>query len=292
MKPRSASYNQAFVIALVIAFMIAAPTSAQSGPMGQGEAAINVRSDVKLGIKGTGGTPSERLAKLGQAVGDQMPEIRTCYRKLVANAPEIAGGLSLKLTLAEGAKPAVEVQNTQGGADELIKCVSKVLRDAPYKDVGRPAAAFLKLEFDNSRAKGQLAMNAKSAELARVAVKDQADGSKSASWSTEGSEVTFTVTAPAGSPEGAVELVMRGFHEGYAAFLDCRRKCEKGGASPEGDIHAQLEIDRRGKPKVKLGEITVAHPRAPTCSTKAFQRSAFEKPSAPIKAQVVVHFAK
>jgi hypothetical protein len=271
---------------------VAPAALAQSDPMSQGEAAINVRSDVKLGIKGTGGTPSERLSKLGQAVGDQMPEIRTCYRKLVANAPEIAGGLSLKLTLAEGAKPAVEVQNTKGGADELIKCVSKVLREAPYKDVGRPAAAFLKLEFDNSRAKGQLVMNAKQAEIARVAVKDQPDGSKSASWSTEGGEVTFTVTAEPGAADGTVESIMRGFHEGYAAFLDCRRKCEKGGTSPEGDIHADLEIDKRGKPRVKLGAITVAHQRAPTCSTKAFQRSAFDKPTAPIRAKVVVHFAK
>jgi hypothetical protein len=281
-----------YACALLLTLALASAASAQSDSMGQGEAAINVRSDVKLGIKGTGGTPSERLAKLGQAVGDQMPDIRTCYRKLVATAPEIAGGLQLKLTLAENAKPAVEVTNTQGGADELVKCVSKVLRDAPYKEVGRPAAAFLKLEFDNSRAKGQLQMNAKAAELARVSVQDQADGTKQASWSTEGSEVTFTVTSEPGAPDGTVELIMRGFHDGYAAFLDCRRKCEKGGVSPEGDIEAQLEIDRRGKPKVKLGSITVAHTRAPTCSTRAFTRSKFDKPSAPVRARVLVHFAK
>jgi hypothetical protein len=264
----------------------------QADPMGQGEAAINVRSDVKLGIKGTGGTPGERLAKLGQAVGDQMPEIRGCYRKLTANAPEIAGGLQLKLTLEQTGKPKVEVTNTQGGADELVKCVSKVLRDAPYKDVGRPAAALLKLEFDNSRAKGQVEMNAKQAEIAQVAVQDRGDGAKQASWSTQGAEVRFTVTAEPGAPDGTVELIMRGFHLGYAGFLDCRRKCEKGGVSPEGDIEAQLDLDRNGKPRLKLGNITVAHARAPVCGAKAFTHTKFEKPPKPLRAQVVVHFAK
>ncbi|HKU41318.1 MAG TPA: hypothetical protein VJR89_24310 [Polyangiales bacterium] len=263
--------------------------------MGQGEAAINVRSDVRLGVKGTGGTPSERLAKLGQAVGDQMGEIRGCYRKLVATAPELAGALQLKLTLPEAAKAkaTVEVTKSEGGADELVKCVSKVLRDAPYKDVGRPAAAFLSLEFDNSRAKGQAAMNAKSAELAKTAVQSKGDGTKEGSWTTEGAEVRFTVAVDSGAPDAALELIMRGFKASYAAFLDCRRKCEKGGVSPEGDIEANLDLDKRGgKAKIKLGTITVTHERAPTCGTKAFNRTKFDKPEAPIHARVVVHFAK
>jgi hypothetical protein len=282
----------ACVCALIGVSAVAMRAHTQADPMGQGQAAINVRSDVKLGIKGTGGTPGERLVKLGQAVGDQMPEIRTCYRKLTANAPEIAGGLQLKLTLEEKGKPKVEVTNTEVGANELVKCVSKVLTNAPYTDVGRPAAAMLKLEFDNSRAKGQLEMNAKSAEKAQVAVSDRGDGAKQASWSTEGAEVRFTVTAEPGAPPGTVELIMRGFHSGYAGFLDCRRKCEKGGVSPEGDIEAQLSLDRNGKPKVTLGNISVTHERAPVCSAKAFSRTKFEKPPAPLKAQVLIHFAK
>jgi hypothetical protein len=266
---------------------------AQADAMGQGEAAINVRSDVKLGVKGTGGTPSDRLNKLGQAVGDQMGEIRGCYRKLVATAPELAGALQLKLTLPQGqAKATVEVTKTEGGADELVKCVSKVLRDAQYKDVGRPAAAFLSLEFDNSRAKGQAAMNAKAAELAKVSVQNKGDGGKEGSWATEGSEVRFTVSVDAGVPDAALELIMRGFKSSYAGFLDCRRKCEKGGVSPEGDIEAQLDLDKHGKAKVKLGAISVTHERAPTCGAKAFGRTKFDKPAAPIRARVIVHFAK
>jgi hypothetical protein len=266
----------------------------QADPMAQGEAAINVQSDVKLGIKGTGGTPSERLNKLGQAVGDQMPEIRACYRKLTAKAPEIAGGLQLKLTLPENAKakPTVEITNTGVDANELVKCVSKVLTSATYADVGRPAAAFVKLEFDNSRAKGQAQMNAKVAEKSQVAVAERGGGAKEASWETDGAEVKFTVSTEAGAPDGAVELVMRGFHTGYAGFLDCRRKCEQGGVSPEGDINADVSLDRNGKAKVTFGTITVQHSRAPGCGTKAFTRTKFEKPSAPIKAHVLIHFAK
>jgi hypothetical protein len=282
----------ACVCALIGVSAVAMRAYTQADPMGQGQAAINVRSDVKLDVKGTGGTPGERLQKLGQAVADQMPEIRACYRKQTANAPEIAGGLRLKLMLEENGKPKVEITNTDVGANELIKCVSKVLQNAPYKDVGRPAAALLKLEFDNSRAKGQVEMNAKQAEKSQVAVQDRGDGAKQASWSTEGDEVRFTVTAEPGAPAGTVELVMRGFHSGYAGFLDCRRKCEKGGVSPEGDIEAQLTLDKNGKPKVMMGKITVTHERAPVCGAKAFSRTKFEKPPAPIKAQILVHFAK
>lgn len=275
----------------VCAALVPRPAHTQADAMGQGEAAINVRSDVKLGVKGTGGTPSERLAKLGQAVADQMEEIRSCYRKLVATAPEIAGALQLKLALTEGKKPAVEIMNAEGGADGLSKCVTNVLRAAQYQEVGRPAAAVLSLEFDNSRARGQAAMNAKQAEIGRMAVQDSGDGGKQASWSTDGGQVRFTVkTEPGTSPE-TVQSIMRGFQEGYAAFLDCRRKCEKGGTSPEGDIHAALAIDRSGKARVKLGEISVAHERAPTCGAKAFERIRFEKPDAPLRAQVIVHFA-
>ncbi len=268
---------------------------AKSG-MGQGEASINVRSDVKLGIKGTAGTTSERLAKLGQAVGAQMGEIRGCYRKQVAKSPEVVGGLRLELALADGAKPKVNATDPDGGnpngGKELATCVSHVLEKASFKDVGRPAAAVLSLDFDNSRAKGQSVMNERSAATSRVDTHAAADGRQEAVWATEDNAVTFTVRADAQTPHENVELVMRGFHSGYAAFLDCRRHSEKGGTSPEGDIEATLQIDKQGKAQSTLGKVTVANARAPKCAASSLRQVTFEKPTSTVHADVLIHFAK
>jgi hypothetical protein len=267
--------------------------AAQSGDdMGQGEAAIAVRSDVKLAIKGTGGTPSERLTKLGQAVSDQMGEIRTCYRKLVETSPEVNGALRLRIGLTEGKPPLLEVLDQSSTSPQLAKCVTHVLTIAKYPDVGRPAAAFLTLGFDNSRAKGQAAMVERSAQLGHAQVHTTPDGQHETSWATDAGEVRFTIRVPSSVPDADLDRVLRGFQAGYAAFLDCRRKCEKGGVSPEGDIEATLDIDAKGKQRVKIVSVTVKHERAPGCADRSFKRLAFDKPTvAPLSAQLSVHFA-
>ena len=261
------------------------------GDMGQGEAAIAVRSDVKLSVKGTGGTPSDRLAKLGQAVSDQMGDIRACYRKLVASAPEVTGSLRLRIALEKDKKPALEVLDKSEGAEALIKCVTQVLTTAKYADVGRPSAAFLSLAFENSRARGQAQMNERSAQIAQVQVQTDASGAREASWSTDGNEVRFTVKAAADAPPRSVELILQGIKRGFAPFLDCRRRCEQGGVSPEGDIPSELSLDAAGRAKISFGAITVSHARAPGCAERAFKRVAFDKPGAPRRAHVNVHFA-
>lgn len=261
------------------------------GDMGQGEAAIAVRSDVKLSVKGTGGTPSDRLAKLGQAVSEQMGDIRACYRKLVASAPEVTGTLRLRIGLEKDKKPALEVLDKSDGAEPLIKCVTQVLSTAKYTDVGRPAAAFLSLAFENSRARGQAQMAERSAQIAEVKVQMDASGAREAAWSTDGNEVRFTVQADRDAPPRAVELLVQGLKRGYAAFLDCRRRCEQGGVSPEGDIPTELALDAAGHLKISFGAISVRHARAPGCAEHAFKRVPFDKPGAPLRAHINVHFA-
>jgi hypothetical protein len=264
---------------------------AKSG-MDQGEAAINVRSDVKLGIKGTAGTTSERVAQLGAAVGDLMGDIRGCYRKQVALTPEVIGGLRVTVSLKEKQKPSVEVAEQAGASKELGACVTKVFEKATYASVGRPAAAVLSLEFDNTRARGQSLMNARVAQTSQVDVQATADGGQQAVWSTDGSEVTFTLRTDAATPRESIELLVRGFRAGYAGFLDCRRHSEKGGLSPEGDIEASLQVDRQGKATTEIGKITVASARAPQCAKQSFKHVSFDKPASTVRAKVTVHFAR
>jgi hypothetical protein len=134
-------------------------------------------------------------------------------------------------------------------------------------------------------------MQERSAERGQVDTLDAPGGGEQASWASDGGQVRFTVRTPGAAQSGAIGLVIRGFQAGYAAFLDCRRKCEKGGISPEGRIEAELSIDKQGKPKTKLGEISVKHERAPGCADKAFKRVKYDKPPAPVQAHVSVYFA-
>jgi hypothetical protein len=256
--------------------------------MSQGEASIAVRSDVKLSVKGTGGTTSERLAKLGQAVGDQMGEIRACYRKQVATSPEVVGALRVKIALDKGDKPQLDVTQQSGPAD-LVACMTHALSKGKYHDVGRPAAALLSLEFDNSRARGEAQMAERKAQLGHVET-DSSAGHE-ATWSSDGGQLRINVRTDPTAPSGSADLVMRAFQSGYAAFLDCRRKCEQGGVSPEGDIHAELSLDRQAHAKAQLGAISVAHQRAQGCADKAFKRLKFEPPPTALSAHVTVHFA-
>jgi hypothetical protein len=273
----------------------AGPAAAQSGSMSQGEANISVRSDVTLSVKGTGGTSSERLSKLGQAVSDQMGEIRTCYRQLVKDTPEVMGKLRLKLRLErendKDKKPELEPLDQSPGAEPLLKCVTQVLGTAKYPEVGRPASAFLAMTFDNSRARGQAEMVQRAAKLAHVDVRDTLSGQREANWATEGDAVTFRVRAAPSEPADAVGVVMNWIRRNYAAFLDCRRRSEQGGKSPEGDIEIEVSVDARGQAKVKYGAVTVVHPRARTCTEPLFKRYPFDKPSAPVNARMDVHFA-
>jgi hypothetical protein len=250
---------------------------------------------VTLSVKGTGGTSSERLSKLGQAVSDEMVEIRTCYRKLVKDAPEVMGKLRMKLRLDrendKDKKPELEVLDQSVGAEPLLKCVTQVLSSAKYVGVGRPASAFLAMTFDNSRARGQAEMVQRAAKLAQVDVRDTLSGQREASWATEGDAVKFRVRTDPSEPDDAVGLVMNWIRKHYAAFLDCRRRSEQGGISPEGDIEIQLSVDARGAAKVKYGAVTVTHARARTCTEPLFKKLPFEKPSAPLNARLDVHFA-
>jgi hypothetical protein len=255
-----------------------------------------VRSDVSLSVKGTGGTSSERLSKLGQAVSDQMVEIRSCYRKMVADAPEVMGKVRLKLSLEKekdkDKKPALEIMEQSPGSDALLKCVTKVLTVAKYESVGRPASAFLTMNFDNSRARGQQEMVEKAAQMAKVDVRDTLSGQREANWSTEGDAVKFRVRAEPSQPDDAVGAVMNWVRKNYAAFLDCRRRCEQGGKSPEGDIEIDIGLDARGQAKVKYGTVTVQHTRARTCTEPLFKKLPFDKPSAPANVRLDIHFAQ
>lgn len=276
-----------------LALLLAAPVaSAQdglgAGAMGQGEANINVRSDVKLAIKGTLGTSQANLEQLTDAIADQMPALRACYREIVAKRPTTVGGIAVRITLEAGkGPPTIELKEVGGPEPEISACVKKVLQKAPLSKVTRPAAAIATLEVSNSRAAGEAVMQERRAITEQIDVKSEGAGFL-AEWTTTDKEVSFAVRSS--SKEG-VEVVLKNLRDRFAGFLDCRRRSRKGDLSPAGTVQASLRLARGGEASTKMGASTVAHERAPICVEKALGRVTFEGAPPGQKVDVTVTFA-
>ncbi|MDH5671626.1 MAG: hypothetical protein OEZ06_05715 [Myxococcales bacterium] len=266
---------------------VQAQSSGQS-QMGQGQAAIQVRSDVKLGIKGTAGTNNERLQQLTEAVGDQMGAVKSCYRDLVKKRPTTVGSFAIKLSLASGAKVGLEVKENGGSDADLRKCVEKVFRRAGYKGVDRPAAAIVSLEFANSRAEGQDEMVEHMRAADRVEVAERPEGGFEARWKEPAGRLEFVVVGKDSMP--AVEVALRTLRDNFAAFLDCRRRAEKDGKSPAGQIDVSLRLRRGGEASPKVTNSTVAHERGAKCVERKLRRLKFEDAPAAKSVDVQITF--
>ena len=235
--------------------------------MGQGEAQINVRSDVKLGVQGTGGTKAEYVRQLADAAGDLMPDIRNCYAEMVKRQPSIVGTFAVRLTLAKGAKPKVEIKQKRGDHPPLGECLEKVVSKGHYEDVGLPAAAVLTLDFDNTRAEGHQKMEALSADDS-IPTQPEGDGF-AATWREPDGRLSFHVS---GKSEPAVERMTAALRDNFAGFLDCRRRAQKN-ESPQGHTLVTVQTQRKGELKADVRSTTVKlEKRVLPCLSRAFRR--------------------
>lgn len=262
---------------------------ASTSGMAQGEAVINIRSEVKLSIKGTRSTTVARLEQLTGVVTGQMPDLRKCYRELIAKHATTVGSLGIRITLDEGASPVgLEIKEMGGTEPKLKACVSRVLERAAFGKVGRPAAAVATLEFDNTRAKGQTEMTERMQVTDKLDVRDAAAGGYEGSWSTTDGKVAFVVTSKAS--KDAVEPVLRTLRDSYPGFADCRRRSEKDGLSPVGELKVEVQLQRAGAASAKVASSSVAHERAVPCVERAFKKLRFDKAPAGQRVQVHVRF--
>lgn len=276
--------------AFALALCVAGLASAQdASPMGQGQANINVRSDVTLGIEGARSTPSHRLQQIAEAATDQMPNLRKCYRELSAKRPTAAGAVAVRVSLEAGSAPATLELKVRPGTDaEVARCVQSVLSKAGFRKVERPAAAVLSLEFDNSRAKGEQAMVERQKAAEQVAIQDRTAGGYEARWAADDGKVAFRVANP--SARDGIESTLVKLREGFAGFADCRRRSEQGGKSPAGSLVAELRIAPKVKAQAKVLSSSVAHPRAIPCVERALHALRFEAGSVATKLELEITF--
>ncbi len=262
--------------------------------MEQGEAVIAVRSDVRLQMKGTGGATKAQVTAIGEAIRAKMAGLKRCYGKLVAQDPAAAvGAFQLVITFGKRRFPVLEYADTNKGHVGLQKCIEKSLGRADMQGAKRPAAAILTLDFANTRARGQAAMERAFDPAASVKVTTAEDGSLNASWKTEDGKLAFRVRGRSSSADSdTVAAVLGGLKGAYGSFLDCRRRAGKRGTSPAGETVTDVRLRAKGRASGKNRSSTLKLALAATCIERVYGRLRFEGARARSRVEVTVIFSE
>lgn len=287
----------AYVIALLSGSAASAQKSnqpasggvAKSG-MEHGEAKISVQSSVRMSIKGERATSSQRLDAIGAAVGERRSKVQECYAKSVSSDPTQVGMLEIAISFTDASpKPGLEFRRQTGFDAKMKDCVRETLEAIRLDKELRPAAAIVTLEFSNSRAQGQQVMQERM-DNADAEVSKNAEGKLETRWSAPGGKVALTITAEGSETKELLVNLQGVLKTALGAFLDCRRRAGKLGASPAGDTAVRLTILDGGRSAAQVQSSSIRNPQAVTCIEKVFGRFSFEKASGQGRFRVQVGF--
>lgn len=244
-----------------------APASALAQEMGQGQAHITTRSDVRMSLESVPGTGAARLAALGRAVGGGMGAIRQCYARVIEERPTVTGTLRLRVSLGASGRPEVNVEEDGPSDRELLTCVRNAVIGQSMDGVERPAAAIVVLELSNTAAAGAAETARRADEADEVAVARE-EGRAVARG--EASGVRFAVR---GAEDAVVAEALRVVRSQIAGMLDCRRRASRRGMDPTGTVTLTMQMRARRAPDLRAGRSTVRDERAPTCLERALERA-------------------
>jgi len=259
--------------------------SASAQEMGQGEARITARSNVRLGIESGPGTSGRTLGEIGTAAGAALGAIRSCYGEIAEQDPTIRGEMRVQLSIGSGRHP-VTTEIGQGApvSRELTRCVVRAVESADYSSIRSGATAFLVLTFTNTAAEGVERTRARRVTEDAVEVTRDADGHRSASGGPPDGLIRFTVIAQGDESEAAVSAAQRALRATIPTFLDCRRKAGRRDGSPEGELSADLRVSNRGRAQARVRSNTVQNrygtAQAATCFAGGLNHASFTADSA------------
>ncbi len=274
--------------AILLFGVLASSALAVAQEMGQGEANITARADVRMSLESGPATNSTKLASIGGAVGSKLGEVRRCYRERTADDPEVDGELRLVVRLEPGGG-VVEVTRDLLEDAPLVRCVLTALRSAELARVRPPGVAYVTLRFSNTAAEGVRTTRERRQIEDAAPVTTNPDGLLEAVGRTEQGEVRFRVIGRPGASEAQVQGVHRTVRAAIPALLDCRRKAARRQA-PYGQIRLDLRVGRGGRARARVRRSTVPDARGPRCVTRAMQRARFGD-AARGRVDVVVEFA-
>jgi len=233
--------------------------------MGQGEASVTSRADVTMSVESGPATSSEKLGQIAGNLSGALNDIRQCYTRIAGRRPIAEGAMRVRISLPAGSRAAdVEITLDRVTDRELSQCVTRIVRAPSFRDVQRPASAFLALEFSNTATAGTRVVAARQEDIAQGAVTVGPDGVARATGRTPSGEVQFTITGAAGTTREALVSVGRALNARLGSLLDCRRHAGRRGANPAGQIAAAWRI-AGGRRTTTPGASTVADPNAARC---------------------------
>jgi hypothetical protein len=259
--------------------------------MGQGQAEITTRSDVRMRIDSGPGTSGRRLQDMAEAVTSKMGQVRQCYADIVEERPGVTGSMRIRVSLPRNPRGRVQLEVEDSVGDRQLKrCIERSLRRASFRGVDRPAIVFAQLEFTNSAAAAVERVAERREEAAQVRVSHNADGKPQASGGTANGLVRFTLTGQGRASDEAVAAAQRAVRAAIPGLLDCRRRASRREMNPEGALTVNLRIPRRGRAQARTTENTLEDQRAPICVGRALARAPYAAEAAG-RVQVVVRFA-
>lgn len=255
-------------VALAVALGLSlTPLAASAQEMGQGQAHITTRSDVRMSLESVPGTGAARLAALGRAVGGGMGAIRQCYASVIEERPTVTGTLRLRVSLGASGRPEIAVEQDGASDRQLLNCIRDVVTRQSMDGVERPAAAIVVLELHNSAAAGA-AETARRADEADEVPVTREEGRAVARGDAAG--VRFVVR---GDEDATVAEGLRVVRSQIAGMLDCRRRASRRGMDPTGTIALRMQMRARRAPELTAGRSTVRDERAPTCLERALEHA-------------------
>ncbi|MEM6959306.1 MAG: AgmX/PglI C-terminal domain-containing protein, partial [Myxococcota bacterium] len=135
-----------------IAALLLLTNTAVAQELGQGQARISARSDVRVALQSGPATNSAKLSRIGEAITRQIGEIRTCYRDVVRQRPEVQG--TMRLTISVDGGGSVEVREDTLNDAALSRCTLRALAAVDFEGIRPPGAAFAVLTYTNEAAAG------------------------------------------------------------------------------------------------------------------------------------------
>ena len=264
---------------------------ARSG-MGQGEARISSRSDVRLSMESMPGTSGATMSTLGTRVGAQMRTIRGCYETTVEEDPSVTGTLRLRLLLPERGRPDVEIDRDGVGDATLVGCVTRALGGIDAAGIDRPSGAVVQLEMGNSSAEGAERARTRAQQAQQVQVTIDGDGNATSSGGAPDRGVRFTVVGQGRESAPAVVAAHRALSTALPGLLDCHRRSGRRGHSAEGEIRATMAVRDGRPPQSRVTRCGLTHPRARGCLNRVLRGIERRSDGGTGRVEIQLHFAE
>ncbi len=272
-----------------IALSFTVPAAAQND-MGQGEARITSRSDVRLSMESMPGTGGGAMAHLGHGVGAQMARLRHCYEERVEQDPTVTGTLRLRFLLDERGRPHIEVDQDGVNDAAVLRCMTRILERLDTGELTRPTHAVVVFELANTAARGVEESAERAREVQAVALTTDADGNPAASGGSGNGRVHFTLTGHGSDSAPAVSAAYRALMTTVPGLLDCRRHSGRHGRSPGGDLTGAVQIHGGRRPAARITRSTVPNERTQRCVNRVLRHIEQRPPSGNGRVSLQIHF--